>query len=409
LLVFCLLYIATLSQISFVVVSFATLLGLVVFFNRRDKLNRVMVTVHAREAAMLESLTDFTEGFQEIRLNADKNDSLYGRFTAVVDELETLVVGVGSQWVSLLMFSNAYLYLLLGVVILVLPMFFQGYTAVIYKIAAASIFSVGPVMAVTSAAPLFTKADIGLGHVFRLEARLDEGLASMASAAVVLPSRFSGFRRIDFEEATFSYADAAGNVSFVTGPWDLAIVRGDSIFILGGNGSGKSTALKLLCGLYRLEKGRIAVDGIVVDDASLQEYRELYSCIFSDFHLFDRLHGLESIGPEVVRGYIERMELTGKVDFENGRFSTLALSTGQRKRLAMIVSLLEDREIYLFDEWAADQDSHFREVFYTEILPDLKRRGKTVIAVTHDERYRGNSDRVVTMDLGVMAQEPAEV
>lgn len=408
LLAFCLLYIATLSQISFVVVTFATLVALIDYYFRREALNKVLLTVHGREAEMLESLTHFTEGFQEIRLNADKNESLYRRFREVVNDLESVVVGVGQQWVVLLMFSNAFLYGLLGVVIFVLPMFFQGYTDSIYKIAAAAIFCVGPVTAITSAAPLYTRANIGLAHVFRLEEWLDQGIVRTAAGAGRVPSRFQGFQRIEFEGAAFSYTDARGKVSFTTGPWDIDLRRGELVFVLGGNGSGKSTALKLLCGLYALDAGRILVDGVLIDGDSLQQYRELFSCIFADFHLFDRLHGLDDVDPAVVHAQIDRMELTGKVDFVDGRFSTLDLSTGQRKRLAMIVSLLEDREIYLFDEWAADQDAHFRDIFYTEILPELNRRGKTILAVTHDDRYWRLSDRVITMDLGVMAQESAE-
>ena len=407
-LAFFLFYIATLSQISFIVVTFATLLALVDFYFRREALNKVLVTVHAREAEMLESLTHFTEGFQEIRLNADKNEALYSRFREVVDDLESVVVRVAGQWVGLLMFSNAFLYGLIGMVILMLPMFFEGYTATIYKITAAAIFCVGPVMAITSAAPLYSRAHIGLAHVYRLEERLDRGITQATPATGLTPSRFQGFQRIEVEGATFSYTDARGRVSFTTGPWDMALQRGELVFVLGGNGSGKSTALKLLCGLYTLDAGRILVDGVPVDRDSLQQYRELFSGIFSDFHLFDRLHGLDGIDPAAVRAQIDRMELGSKVDFVDGRFTTLDLSTGQRKRLAMIVSLLEDREIYLFDEWAADQDAHFREIFYTEILPELNRRGKTILAVTHDDRYWGLSDRVVTMDLGVMARESAE-
>ncbi len=99
---------------------------------------------------------------------------------------------------------------------------------------------------------------------------------------------------------------------------------------------------------------------------------------------------------------IERMQLGGKVGFENDRFTTRDLSTGQRKRLAMIVGMLEDREVYIFDEWAADQDAHFREKFYSEILPDFKARGKTVLAVTHDDHYWHLCDRRIVLDLGMI-------
>jgi putative ATP-binding cassette transporter len=358
---------------------------------------------------MLESLTHVTEGFPAIRLNADKNDALFARYTQIVDDLESLVVGIGGKWVVLLLFSNAFLYGLLGVVVFVLPGFFEGYTDIIYKIAAAAIFCVWPVGAITTAAPLYSRASIGLGHVFRLEDMLDSNALAGGARAVPERSRFSGFREIRFEEVGFAYKDAVGNDSFSTGPWSLQLRRGELLFLLGGNGSGKSTALKLMCGLYPVNTGRILVDGIPVETESLQEYRELFSCIFPDFHLFDRLHGLDHVDAAQVTALIARMGLAEKVAFADGRFSTQDLSTGQRKRLAMIVTLLEDREICFFDEWAADQDAHFRAAFYEEILPELKRRGKTVVVVTHDDRFWHLADRSVTLDLGrvVSAGAPA--
>lgn len=408
LLIFCLLYIAYLSQVSFLVIGFVTVLALLYYFRRRRALNEAMVSVHAQEGEMLDSLMHFTEGFQEIRLNADKSDALFARYTRIVDDLQSLIVGIGNKWVVLLLFSNAFLYGLLGIVIFVLPGFFSGYTDIIYKIAAAAIFCVGPVSAITSAAPLFTKASIGLGHVYQLEEMLDRGSALGRAKSPPTPSRFGGFAAIAFEGIGFAYRDPARESVFSTGPWSLELHRGEQLFLLGGNGSGKSTALKLMSGLYPLDSGRILVDGIAVTPDTLQEYRELFSCIFPDFHLFDRLHGLEDVDPEQVRALIARMELSGKVSYEAGRFSTQDLSSGQRKRLAMIVALLEDREIYFFDEWAADQDAHFRTAFYTEILPELKRRGKTVVVVTHDDRFWHLCDRAVTLDLGQMLAPAGE-
>jgi putative ATP-binding cassette transporter len=398
LLFFCLLYIATLSVASFLVIAAFSAVGMLIFWRRRIELNKALEQVYGHEAAMLDSMAHFTEGFQEIRLHAGKNDSLFRRFTDIVTELERAVVGVGGRWVVLLQFSNVFLYALLGVVILVLPIFFQGATDTIYKIAAAAIFCVGPVTAITAVSHLYARAAIGLGHVYRLEEMLE--YAERQPDRPVEISRFAGFQRIDFEFVTFSYLDPQGQALFTSGPWDFTLRRGETVFLTGGNGSGKSTMMKVVCGLYTPSEGRILVDGDPVAEASRQEYREIFTAIFPDFHLFDRLHGLGEVDAAAVTKLIERMELAGKVSFGDGRFSTLDLSTGQRKRLAMVVSLLEDRDVYLFDEWAADQDSHFREIFYTEILPELKRRGKTVLAVTHDERYWSCCDRRIVLDLG---------
>jgi len=61
--------------------------------------------------------------------------------------------------------------------------------------------------------------------------------------------------------------------------------------------------------------------------------------------------------------------------------------------------------VYLFDEWAADQDPVFKKVFYTQLLPELKARGKAVLVISHDERYFGAADRVIRLDYGKLAPE----
>lgn len=402
LLAFCLLYIATLSLVSFLVVVGIIAVGLTIYGMRRRKLDQALADVHLHEAAMLDNLTHFTKGFQEIRLNADKNDSLFRHFTQIIDGLHAHVVGVGRNWVFLIQFSNALLYALVGAVIFVLPVFFQGYTDIIYKITAVTIFCVGPLTAITAAAPLYAKADVGLRHVARLEKQLKQALAADEPIAA---SRYKGFKQINFNNLSFSYRDSRGDILFTSGPLSLSVRRGETIFFVGGNGSGKSTVMKQLCGLYIPDEGSIDVDGALIGDAQRQEYRELFAAIFADFHLFDRLHGLGQADPAKVNALISKMELDGKVTFNKGRFSTTNLSTGQRKRLAMIACLLEDRDIYLFDEWAADQDAHFRDAFYTQLLPELKRQGKTILAVTHDDRYWQHCDRRLTMDLGAIISE----
>lgn len=401
LLCFCLAYVATLSFVSFVVVGGVTALALLAFWAKRRALIEQMTTVTQTEGETLETLIHFLEGFQELRLNADRSDGLQAHFDRVVTRLRELVVGIGETWVLLLMFSSAFLYLLLGAVTFILPLFFDSYTDIIYKLTAAAFFCVAPVGTITAVAPIFTKARIGLDQVMRLADLLDPPLRPEADGPPPILS-FTGFQSIRCEGILFRYRDAQGQAAFTSGPWDLSLHRGELVFMLGGNGCGKSTALKLLCGLYRPEAGDIRVDGRSVSQESRPAYRELFSAIFTDFRLFDRLYGLEGVDPERVGSLLRRMELDEKVEYLDGRFSTQRLSTGQRKRLAMVVNLLEDREILIFDEWAADQERRFREVFYTELLPELKARGKTVVVVTHDDRYFHCCDRVIRLDLGTI-------
>ena len=184
-------------------------------------------------------------------------------------------------------------------------------------------------------------------------------------------------------------------------PIDLTLSPGELVFIVGGNGSGKSTLAKLITGLYVPDAGEILLDGILVDDRNRELYRQLFSTVFADFYLFERLLGLglQDLDAQA-KTYLEQLQLTHKVTIENGKLSTTALSQGQRKRLALLTAYLEDRPIYLFDEWAADQDPFFREIFYQQLLPELKQRGKAVLVISHDDRYFHLADRLLKLDYG---------
>jgi len=132
----------------------------------------------------------------------------------------------------------------------------------------------------------------------------------------------------------------------------------------------------------------------------MQDYRNRISAIFSDFHLSRRLYAVKEPDPIKISTLLKRLEMHDKVTVRDGSFSTIDLSTGQRKRLALIVAELEDKQVIVLDEWAADQDPHFRRIFYEELLPDLKARGKIVICVTHDERWFHIADRIYKMNEG---------
>lgn len=215
------------------------------------------------------------------------------------------------------------------------------------------------------------------------------------------------FQTIEFKSVYFHYPAKDPSSAFSVGPIDLVLQKGESLFLIGGNGSGKSTLLKLLTGLYFPVSGEVCVDGRRIDYQDYPAYRELFSAIFDDFFLFDRIYGVDEVPAERIQSLLKLMQLENKVRFENGAFSDINLSTGQRKRLAMIVSLLDDKPICVYDEWAADQDPEFRKYFYGQLLEDLKAQGKTIIAVSHDDRYFHVADRVIKMDYGKMAYLPS--
>ncbi len=221
------------------------------------------------------------------------------------------------------------------------------------------------------------------------------------------PASFRDALRL--EGVTYAYRRGPDDVDgFALGPVDLTVRPGELIFVAGGNGSGKTTLIKLLTGLYEPESGTIRLDGRAVDRAGLDRYRQLFSAVFADGHLFRKLHGLDPEGlDERARDDLARLGLDGQVRVEGGAFSTVDLSMGQRRRLALLAACLEDRPICVFDEWAANQDPSFKKVFYLELLPELRARGRTIVVISHDEEYQDVADRVLRLRDGLLVEDAA--
>jgi putative ATP-binding cassette transporter len=205
-------------------------------------------------------------------------------------------------------------------------------------------------------------------------------------------------------DIVFRYVDRFSEQAFQIGPIDFTLEAGDLVFITGGNGSGKSTFQRVLAGLYKPDSGEITFDGVRVNEHTIDRYRSLLSSVFTDYHLFHRLYGIHDADSAEVGRLLSQFRLDDKTGLtDGGVFRTIDLSTGQRKRLALIVALLEKRPIMLLDEWTSDQDPEFRRKFYYELLPALKNSGVTVVLITHDDRYLDELDlpaRRLRMDVG---------
>jgi putative ATP-binding cassette transporter len=220
-----------------------------------------------------------------------------------------------------------------------------------------------------------------------------------------VPPSVDRWRQIELTGVTHAYRRPGQPHGFVLGPIDLTLSPGEIVFVIGGNGSGKTTLAKLITGLYTPENGEILLDGQPIHAANRESYRQLFSVVFDDAMVFDSLWGLGAADLDRrAREYLVQLELDHLVTVTEGTFSTTSLSRGQRKRLALLTAYLEDRPIYLFDEWAADQDPVFRKVFYRRLLPELKERGKTVVAITHDDRYFDFADRIIKLEEGKVVQ-----
>ena len=182
--------------------------------------------------------------------------------------------------------------------------------------------------------------------------------------------------------------------------------RGEILFIVGENGSGKTTLIKLILGLYPPQTGTLFLDGAPVTDETRDAYRQHFSAVFFDYYLFDDLVLPAGADPAAADAYLETLDLAHKVTIQDGAFSTVDLSAGQRKRLALVQAYLEGRPVLVLDEWAAEQDPTFRRLFYTRLLPDLKREGRTLIVISHDDRYFDAADRVIHLNNGAIVEAP---
>lgn len=247
--------------------------------------------------------------------------------------------------------------------------------------------------------PLLYRAGLSVNKINKIGLLLDERPPEARGATTSV-----AWESIEFAGVTHEYRREGQEGGFLVGPIDWRLTPGEIVFLVGGNGSGKTTLMKLLTGLYSPRDGRLLLDERPVDDGNREAYRQLFAVVFDDGMVFEGLYGTNREDREArARQYLRDLKLDHVVSIADGKFSTTELSRGQRKRLALLTAYLEDRSIYVFDEWAADQDPSFKKVFYEQLLPELKRRGKTVVAITHDDRYFAVADRIVKMEDGRLA------
>ena len=395
---FSIAYIYILSKTAFFITIGMIWLALVLHFKRAMELRHLLTDAQMKENDLLGSLSHLLDGFKEIRMSTPRSSDLFQHIKGISTTVETTKRKAGTAFSEHYVLTQAMLYALLASIVFLLPKVSPEYSDLVPKLTAAILFIIGPLGAVVGSAQLYSMANVAASNIFRLESMLEQTATLEANGHPETAE--ASFKTIEFKRTIFQYADRGAGSSFRVGPVDLTVKSGETVFIVGGNGSGKSTLLKTITGLYHPQSGSIVMDDVLVGIDNVTWYRSHFTPIFGDYHLFDRLYGMPDVTPQRVNELLTMMEIQDKTTFDNGRFSTLDLSTGQRKRLALVVALLENRPILVLDEWAADQDQHFRKFFYETILADLKKQGKTIIAATHDDRFFHLADRVVKMDYG---------
>jgi len=358
------------------------------------------------EGRLFDRLVDFLDGFKEVRLNSARSADLFDDSVDVSRTAANIKIRTQAETFKMIVTSQFSMYILLGAVVFVAPQFSESLGgASLTKTTTALMFVVGACFGLVQSIPVLLNANAAADRIAQLEADLRATVTSLEPRDIRITKHFD---LIEMKHIVFRYVDKFSDTTFQIGPLDFSLRSGELVFITGGNGSGKSTFLKVLAGLYPPDSGEITLDGRLVTDDTRDAYRALISGIFFDYHLFRRLYGIAEPEPGEIDRLLTQFRLADKTGLSHGEFRTLDLSGGQRRRLALIVTLLEKRPIILLDEWTAEQDPEFRRKFYDDLLPEMMQAGATVVVITHDDRYLDELDlpaRRIRMEEGRIVEQ----
>jgi putative ATP-binding cassette transporter len=400
------LYVAYLSLAAFFLTVVIVVGAGTIFHYKNKRLAEQKSESAAWERRLYDRLTDFLNGFKEVRLNKARSDDLYADAAEVSMTAANIKIRTQAETFKMIVTSQISMYVLLGAVVFVAPNLSDSLGgSSIAKATTALLFIVGACFGLVQAIPILLNANSAADRIARLEGALETALSAVEPREITARKRFD---KIEMQNIVFRYTDRFSDTVFKIGPIDFTLNAGELVFITGGNGSGKSTFLRVLAGLYPPDSGELYVDGVRINDNTRDDYRALMSAIFFDYHLFQRLYGIDDPDPAELDRLFRKFRLEDKTGLSNGEFRTLDLSGGQRRRLALIVSMLEKRPIMLLDEWTAEQDPEYRRKFYDELLPEMLQAGATIIVITHDDRYLDElhlPSRKIRMDEGRIVEQ----
>lgn len=403
----CSLYLLWLSWPVFLLCVAMTVLGVLGYRLLLRRAQAALAAARDGRDRLFGNYRTLIEGVKELKLNAARRSAFVRtEIDATTELLRERNVAATRQHLAADTWTQMLFFALVGLLLFGAPALTALPPATLTGYVFAALYMMAPLWALVGAVPTFLRGRISLAKIRELDATLDRPAAPRRESDAA-PTAARAPVHIELSAASYAYpAASADEAGFVLGPIDLQLHPGELVFVTGGNGCGKSTLVRLLTGLYVPRSGVLRCNGVVVDDTRREDYRQNFAAVFADFHLFERLFGIDAQARgDEIRAYLESLGIAHKVSVRDDRFSTTALSSGQRRRLALLTAYLEDRPVYVFDEWAADQDPGYKQVFYTRLLPELKARGKCVVVVTHDDRFFASGDRVLKLDAGRIVAE----
>ncbi|NQY07485.1 MAG: cyclic peptide export ABC transporter [Flavobacteriaceae bacterium] len=397
----CFVYLGFLSLTLFSISILCIAIGVFIHLKSIKNTNNQFLRVRNIEQDFMKGFNSILEGNKEIKINPNKGESLFQSIILpVIIEGKNRNINAYIGYLNSQLLSQLLFYCIIVIILVVIGSYFTIELGKIISFVFALLYLLGPIVNIMLNIPILNRALISYNKLNFIKKRLEFSEETSDEKTTILNPEES-FQTITFQGYKYSYPDN----SFSIGPINLTIKANEIIFIYGGNGSGKTTFINTILTLYAPEEGTLTINNKKIQEYELKQTRKLFVPVFSDFYLFEDFYGIESIDEERVQKLLELFEIEHKVTFKNGKLSTTDLSTGQRKRVALISAILEDRPILVLDEWAADQDPYFRKKFYTQIIHKIvNEENKTIIAITHDDNYYQEADKLFRMNYGKLEE-----
>ena len=401
-LILCLIYMFTLSILAATIVLCLVVLVGVCYFVVMNSMSKQVEKLRLYNEDYYRYVDDVMKGFKKLQLSFFRRKNLMNRFLIPNrDEAGVLDFKINYVFLSINLISQYGLYFVIGIILFVLPEMGLLNRVDVIAYVIIILFISGPINNLINLQQMYTRFIVANKRIQKF--MNDFEVENIIAERSVKKNTY--FESLSFQDITFSYSnDVKNEESFSLGPIDLEINKGETIFIVGGNGSGKSTFINILTGLYESSKGKILLNGSNEDVK--ERLQSLIATVFTDNYIFS--HNYEEYDIENNEEYqslLKTMQLDTVITDSSDSAARRKLSKGQSKRMSLIFALLEKKPVLILDEWAADQDPHFRKYFYTELIPKLKREGKTIIAVTHDDAYFKHADRIIKFDYGRIVKD----
>ncbi len=394
---FLMIYMATISVTACLILTGAILIVFVVGVAELNKLVEAFRALSIKEAQVNGLYGSFLSGYKEVKMNSNRALGLTRDLIADARVIKTEKTVLLQGIVQFFTYLQMLMYLVVGLIIFVVPVFSSSFSSQVLMVTTTALFLASSVSAAIVVVPNLSMANIAARNLRELSEKLSFETNDRTTPGL---TEFSEVNTLTLEDITYLHSGDGVVRPFALGPISYEFEAGKVYFIRGNNGSGKTTLMRVMLGLYQCQSGRLLVNGQPIAEPSSTAYRDLFAVVFSDFYLFKKLYGVPTTEEAELDDLLELFQMKNKVSIDNGIFSDLNFSTGQRKRLALLVALLEKKKIIVLDEWAADQDPEFRQEFYEHIIPKLRALGKTVIAITHDDQYYEVADHVIYLENG---------